>query len=154
MRALELFALKIEDKKGSKVKKHLVALLTVACLVMTIGLVGCGNSSSGEANSGGNSGDSVVGTWSLSGIEVDGVNMPKDYVDSYIQALGEDVLTMTFEENGIVVMSFVGESPQDYMYTYSDGKGTVEGGGEKLEFEIDGKQLKLDTMGTILVFSK
>lgn len=132
-------------------KKFFVSGVLALALVLSVGLVGCGG---GEAPAEGDSASEIMGTWSLSGIEVDGVEMPEEYVEQYLSVLGEDTLKISFKDNGEAQLDFAGVSEGGATYTYENGKGAIENEGETLDFTFSDGKIKAESEGIVLVFSK
>lgn len=135
--------------RKSTAGKYLALLGAALLLVVSLGLTGCSGS-----NSEGSAGDAMTGTWTLSGIEAQGVEMPESYVKSYLEALGEDNLTITFNADKSVEMSFAGESADGAKYTFDDGKGTIDDGKTQMDFEMTDGKLKIESSGVTMIFNK
>lgn len=134
------------------VRKVVAGLMVVGLLVAALGMTACG----GSSDDAGSDASAVVGTWNLTGVEVDGVEMDQDYVDQYIAALGDYSPKFTFEEGDKVSMTMGNTTSENATYTFDGGKGSITNPdtSESLDFTLDGGKLKVDSEGVKLIFSK
>lgn len=130
-------------------KKWCTRGLLVLVVALSVCLVGCGGGGASEEGK-----NEVVGTWTLSGIEADGVEMSEEYVEQYLSALGEDTLKVILKDNGEAQIDFVGTSDDSVTYTFENGKGSLKSSDESLDFTLEDGKMKIESSGVYLIFSK
>ena len=121
----------------------------VACvaLIMAVFLGGCGSA-------GPLAGDTVVGTWTMTGAEYAGITLT---ADDLVDAMGGEMPTFVINEDGSAVFSFNGEDGSgdvakndDGTYTLSDDTDTT------LDFELKDNTLRLQytEMSMVMIFEQ
>ncbi|MBR0507283.1 MAG: lipocalin family protein [Clostridia bacterium] len=121
--------------------KKWIAILLVA--MMALALVACGSK-------GGAKGNTIVGTWVLTGGE-------GDEADQTVQLMLAYGMTMTFTFNedgtGSETMSYGEEGDtQNFTYTLENGQIVIEGSGA--DYKLDGDKLTIQIEGMGLVFTR
>lgn len=134
---------------AATVKKFVAGFMIVGLLFAALGMSACGNSSAEESNP-------LEGTWNLSAIELDGKELPEDEYKQYTDSMGDNPPVIVVDADGKVNITMQANVIENGSFTLEDGKGTISSPDNSVNmgFTLDGNKLKVDSSGTVLVFTK
>lgn len=124
-------------------KGMLRSVLVAFMLIVTVGLLGCNGGSPAQ--------NPVVGTWAITGMSQDGVEITEEEL---AEVMGEEAITLSFNEDGTVTGSFIDESDGSSTTYELDGDKVYLDGDTSNYLVLDGDTMTADIDGTSMILSR